>query len=143
MGEPLFPGYNAPDMPVPPPAAATFELETEAYQTLLARAQRRTGRVPPELIARHILSVTRGADWPVQRDALEALLRRFAFGRADQLQIVARPPKGRRLGLYATRRPGSPARPYRTLLRRIEPSGGRDLHPIEGSCDWSLRTGSS
>src|SRR5437867_8063577 len=114
-------------MPVPPPAAATFETETEAYQTLLARAQRRTGRVPPELIARHILSMTRGADWPVQRDALEALLRRFAFGRADQLQIVARPPKGRRLGLYATRRSGSPARPYRTLLRSIE--------PFEGSCD--------
>ena len=114
-------------MPVPPPAAATLESMTEAYPTLLARAQRRTGRLPPELIARHILSMTRGADWPVQRDALEALLRRFAFGRADQLQIVARPPKGRRLGLYATRRPGSPARPYRTLLRRIE--------PFEGSCD--------
>jgi hypothetical protein len=114
-------------MPVPPLAAATFEIETEAYQTLLARARRRTGRVPPELIARHVLSVTRGADWPVQRDALEALLRRFAFGRADQLRIVARPPKGRRLGLYATRRPGSPARPYRTLLRRVE--------PFEGSCD--------
>jgi superfamily II DNA or RNA helicase len=83
--------------------------------------------VPPELIARHILSTTRGADRPVQRDALEALLRRFAFGRTDQLRIVARPPKGRRLGLYATRRAGSPARPYRTLLRRIE--------PFEGSCD--------
>ncbi len=112
-------------MPVPPPAPATFEIES--YQTLLARAQRRTGRVPPELITRHILSMTRGADWPVQRDALEALLRRLAFGRADQLQIVARPPKGQRLGLYATRRPGSPARPYRTLLRRVE--------PFEGSCE--------
>src|SRR5437867_4012105 len=114
-------------MPVPPPAAATLESMTEAYPTLLARAQRRTGRLPPELIARHILSMTRGADWPVQRDALEALLRRFAFGRADRLQIVARPRKGRRLGLYATRRAGSSARPYRTLLRRLE--------PIEGSCD--------
>lgn len=72
-------------MPVLPPAAATFEIETEAYQTLLALAQRRTGRVPPELIARHILSMTRGADWPVQRDAHEAMLRRLAFGRADQL----------------------------------------------------------
>ena len=55
------------------------------------------------------------------------VLRRFAFGRADQLRIVARPPKGRRLGLYATRRAGSPAHPYRTLLRGIEPT--------EGSCD--------
>src|SRR6266508_1428299 len=114
-------------MPLHALAAPTFAIETEAYQTLLARAQRRTGRVPPELIARHVLSVTRGADWPVQRDALEALLRRFAFGRADQLEIVARPPRDRRLGLYSTRRPGSPARPYRTLLRRIE--------PLEGSCD--------
>ena len=120
-------GYNASDLPVPSLAAATFEIETEAYQTLLARAQRHTGRVPPDLIARHVLSVTRGADWPVQRDALEALLRRFAFGRADQLHVVARPPHGRRLGFYVTRRPGSHARPYRTLLRGIE--------PIEGSCD--------
>lgn len=122
-----FPGDDAPDLPVPGPAATTVDIETEAYQMLLARAQRRTGRVPPELIARHVLSVTRGADWPVQRDALEALLRRFAFGRADRLQIVARPAKGRRLGLYATRRVGSPARPYRTLLRRCTPT--------EGSCD--------
>jgi SNF2-related domain len=110
-----------------PLATAAREAETEAYQTLLARARRRTGRVPPELIARHILSVTRGGDWPVQRDALEALLRRFAFGRADRVEIVARPRQGRRLGLYATRRAGSPARPYRTLLHRIE--------PLDGSCD--------
>jgi hypothetical protein len=121
------PGSRASDTPVPGPAAATFEIETEAYHALLARAQRHTGRVPPELVARHVLSVTRGADWPVQRDGLEALLRRFAFGRADQLQIVARPPTGRRLGRYATRRAGSPVRPYRTLLRRVE--------PLEGSCD--------
>jgi hypothetical protein len=114
-------------MPTHPLATATVDIETEAYQALLARAQRRTGRVPPELIARHVLSVTRGADWPVQRDGLEALLRRFAFARTDRLEIVARPPKGRRLGLYATRRPGSPVRPYRTLLRGIEPT--------EGSCD--------
>jgi len=101
--------------------AAAFPAETEAYQTLLARAHRKTGRVPADLIVRHILSVTRGGDWPVQRDALEALLRRFASGKADGLQIVARPPRGRILGLYATRRAGSPARPYRTLLRRVEP----------------------
>jgi len=42
LGENLLPGHTAPDMPVPPLAAATFEIETEAYQTLLARAQRRT-----------------------------------------------------------------------------------------------------
>ena len=114
-------------MPDHPLTTATFAAEAEAYQTLLARAHRKTAAVSPELIVRHILSVTRGGDWPVQRDALEALLRRFAFARGDGLQIVARPPRGQLLGLYATRRRGSPALPYRTLLRRVE--------PIQGSCD--------
>ncbi len=105
-------------------AADLFSGEAEAYQTLLARAHRKTGRVPAELVVRHVLSVTRGGDWPVQRDALEALIRRFAFGRADALQIVARPPRGQLLGLYATRRRGSSSRPYRTLLRGVEPPSG-------------------
>jgi superfamily II DNA or RNA helicase len=104
------------------PASPT---DSEAYQTLLARAHRKTGPIPADLIARHVLAVTVGADWPVQREALEALLRRFAFGKADRLEIVARP-RGGPLGLYATRRRGSAARPYRTLLRSAD--------PLDGSC---------
>ena len=100
--------------------------ESEAYQTLLARARRRTGGVPAERIVRHVLSVTQGGDWPIQRDALEAVLRRCASTHVDEIQIVGRP-RSRLLGLYATRRRGSRARPYRTLLRRIE--------PLDGSCD--------
>ncbi len=75
---------------------------------------------------RHVLSVTQGGDWPVQRDALEAVLRRCASTHTDEIQIVGRP-RGRLLGLYATRRRGSRARSYRTLLRRIE--------PVDGSCE--------
>jgi hypothetical protein len=41
-------------------AANLFSGEAEAYQALLARAHRKTGRVPPELIVRHVLSVTHG-----------------------------------------------------------------------------------
>jgi superfamily II DNA or RNA helicase len=100
--------------------------ESETYQTLLARAQRRTGGVPSEQIVRHVLLVTEGGDWPVQREALDAVLRRCASARADEIRIVGRP-RGRVLGLYATRRRGSRARPYRTLLRRIE--------PLDGSCE--------
>jgi hypothetical protein len=107
--------------------SATVPTEAEAYQTLLARAHRKTGAVAPELVVRHVLSVTGDADWPVRREALEALLRRIAFGKADGLQIVSRPAAGGLLGLYTTRRKGSAARPYRTLLRRVE--------PIDGSCD--------
>ena len=106
---------------------AVSPTETEAYQTLLSRAHRKTGAVAPELIVRHVLSITGEADWPVKREALEALLRRVASGKSDGLHIVSRPVGGRILGLYATRRKGSPARPYRTLLRRVE--------PVEGSCD--------
>ncbi len=107
--------------------SAAIPTDAEAYQTLLARAHRKTGAVAPEMVVRHILSVTGDADWPVRREALEALLRRIAFGKADGLQIVSRPGAGGLLGLYMTRRKGSVARPYRTLLRRVE--------PIEGSCD--------
>src|SRR5439155_785725 len=60
----------------------------------------------------------------VQRDALDTVLRRCASTHTDEIQIVGRP-RGRLLGLYATR--GSRARPYRTLLRRIE--------PLDGSCE--------
>jgi hypothetical protein len=100
--------------------------DSEAYQTLLTRAQRRTGGLPAETIVRHVLAVTRGGDWPVQRDALDAVLRRCASAHSDDVQVVGRP-RGRPLGLYQTRRRGSRARPYRTMLRRIE--------PIEGSCE--------
>ena len=73
--------------------------ETEAYQTLLALARRRTGGVPAERIVRHVLSVTQGGDWPIQRDALEAVLRRCASTRTDEIQILGRP-RSRLLGLY-------------------------------------------
>lgn len=99
---------------------------SESYQTLLGRAQRRTGGLLPETIVDHVLSVTQGGDWPVQREALEAVLRRCGSARADEIRIVGRP-RARVLGLYATRRAGSRARPYRTLLRRIE--------PLDGSCE--------
>jgi superfamily II DNA or RNA helicase len=100
--------------------------ESETYQALLARAHRRTGMVPPESVVGHVLSVTRGGDWPVQRDALDAILRRCASAHADQIQIVDRP-RGRILGLYATRRRDPHAQSYRTLLRRID--------PLDGSCE--------
>ncbi len=110
-----------------PTTSTTPVGEQEAYQVLLARAQRKTGSIPPDLLVRHVLSVTEEADWPVKREALEALLRRLSFGRTDGLTIASRPPDGRVLGCYSTRRKGSSARPYRTLLVRID--------PVDGSCD--------
>jgi hypothetical protein len=50
----------------------------------------------------------------------------------DEIQIIGRP-RGRLLGLYATRRSESGARPYRTLLRGIE--------PLDGSCECADSSG--
>jgi hypothetical protein len=55
--------------------------QREAFDTLLQMARRRTGRVPPELLAGHVVAIYREADWPVKRAATEALLRRFDFAR--------------------------------------------------------------
>jgi superfamily II DNA or RNA helicase len=98
--------------------------DLEAYRVLLGRAHRKTGAVPAEVVVRHVLAVTRGADWPVRREALEALLRRLASAQADRLGVAARPLDGRLVGLYATRRAGSPARPYRTLVTSLDPPAG-------------------
>ena len=100
--------------------------QREAYETLLQMATRRTGRIPPALLAGHVVDVYREADWPVKRAAMEALLRRLDFARKDALRVAAGP-KGRPLGLYRTRPRRGTARPYRTSLR--------SLAPLEGSCD--------
>src|SRR5688500_10564504 len=89
--------------------------ETEAYAVLISRAERKTGSIPSQILVKHILSITRGGGWPVQREAMEALLRRQAFGRRDDLKIMAKPPRGAIYGLYRTSRGRFPARPYRTL----------------------------
>ncbi len=110
-----------------PETADLFDIDSETFQTLLARARRQTGRLPPELVVRHVLSVTRGGDWPVQRDGLDAVLRRCASARTGEVRIVARPPQRRLLGSYETQRRERAARRYRTRLRGVD--------PIDGSCE--------
>ncbi|MEW5981107.1 MAG: DEAD/DEAH box helicase [Acidobacteriota bacterium] len=112
-------------MPLPRQDATPIT-DTEAYRTLLVRAKRHTVGLTPERLVEHILAVTRGGDWPVQHDALEAALRRCASARADDVQVVRRPSRGP-LGIYATRRRDSRARPYRTLLHQLD--------PLDGSCE--------
>lgn len=99
--------------------------ESETFATLLLLAERRTGRIPADLLVRHILSVTAHAGWPVQRAALEAVLRRLAAAKQDELAVASAPPGG--LGAYTTRRKGSPERPYTTLIEQLD--------PLRGSCD--------
>ncbi len=88
---------------------------------------KQSGDVPAEMLAEHVLSVTEGGDWPVQRAAMEATLRRVAAGRKQELKVASRPARGEAFGIYTTRRPRESVRPYRTLLR--------GLQPLDASCD--------
>jgi len=64
--------------------------ELEAFQELRARAAGKLNNIPAEVVASHVLAVTRGADWPVQRAALDAIVRRAIFARRDDLVVSRR-----------------------------------------------------
>ena len=71
--------------------------ESETYQTLLARAHRRTGGVPPERIVRHVLSVTqrRRLARPARRARCGASpLRVRSHGRDSDRRTATRPAVG-------------------------------------------------
>ena len=106
------------------PAVPETGDDTEPFQTLLSLSRKKTGSIPEEVLVRHVLSVTAEADWPVQRAAMEALLRRVAFAESDGLRVAARPTDGSVFGFYGTRRAGSDARPYATLLLGVSPPRG-------------------
>ncbi len=95
--------------------------ETEAYETLLGRVAKRTGKITPEDLVRHVLSIVPAGEWPVRVEAMDALLRRIEASKEDKLRVESRPPEGRILGLWGTRRPGSGSRPYRTVIMGVSP----------------------
>ena len=101
--------------------------EAEAYKTLVQRVGRRGGKLPAELLARHVMGCVPATEWPVRAEALDAVLRRLEAGRKDDLRLAARPPAGGVLGQYATKRRNSDARPYDTVLLGVD--------PIEARCD--------
>jgi len=101
--------------------------ETEAFQELMTRVGRRTGKIPAEGLVRHVLGCVPPHEWPTRVEAMDAVIRRLESARKDNLRLEARPAEGRLLGLYVTRRPGLGSRPYRTVLLGVD--------PIEGRCD--------
>jgi superfamily II DNA or RNA helicase len=103
----------------------------ETWQALLDFAVRPL--VPAPLLAAQALEVTRGADWPVRRAAMEALLRRAKSAENEQLAAVGVPARGRPFGNYTVARPAAGSRrrkdqrPYAVYLE--------SLVPFIGSCD--------
>ena len=73
--------------------------EMEAYQELLSRAYKRTGKIRPEVLVRHVLGVVPAAEWPVRVEAMDALIRRIDSIKQEKLRVESRPAEGRLLGL--------------------------------------------
>ena len=74
----------------------------ETWQALVDLAVRPP--VPAALLAAQALEVTRGADWPVRRAAMEALLRRAKSAESEELAAVGVPARGRPFGSYTVAR---------------------------------------
>ena len=100
--------------------------QAEAYQTLLTRVGRKSPKIPPDVLVRHVLSCVPPTEWParVGGDGCP-FLSRLEFARRDELRFDSKASEGRVLGLYTTRRMGEGARPYRTVLAGVDPIAGR------------------
>jgi len=93
----------------------------EASRELTAMLTGKLGSIPPETIVDHLMSIYGASSWPVMREAARAILRRHASAAAEELKLATRPVKGSCFGAYTTRRSRQNARPYKTLLRSVQP----------------------
>ncbi|MGE3821130.1 MAG: SWIM zinc finger family protein, partial [Isosphaeraceae bacterium] len=98
---------------------------TEAYLELRAQIGRKSPELPPDLLVRHVLDLVPASEWPTRVAALDAILRRQESARRERLRVVDKPEGGRMLGLYTTKRRGASVRPYRTVIRGIDPMDTR------------------
>jgi len=94
----------------------------EAREVLLQLAGRRTQPIPAELVVEHVLGLPGPWDWPVRREALEAVIRRVASVRGQEIVVVDAPRRGL-WGRYRLARAGE-ALPYDVRLWSISPLGG-------------------
>ncbi len=101
------------------PSETRLELESIAYNA--------SANVPDGYWAEHILGIAKGADWPVLREAMRALLRRLASVHREDLRVASRPRGRCVLGSYRVRQKGRISRPYSIMLRSAS--------PLMGSCD--------
>lgn len=100
---------------------------SEAIDTLIALAGRKTLPIPAAMIAEHVMALPGPWDWPVRRTAFDAVLRRLASAKAQELSVRDRPAY-RPFGNYVL---GSPQLdgPLPYLVRLY------GLSPLRARCD--------
>jgi hypothetical protein len=96
----------------------------EAREVLVQIAGRRTQPVPAELVVDHVLALPGAWDWPVRRAALEAVLRRFASVRAQELSVVRAPARDHWGQYLLARGDGDVPRRYDLRLWSLAPLTG-------------------
>src|SRR5579864_8855617 len=75
-------------------AADSPQDDTEAHAALVELAARRTLHIPADLLARHVLALPGAWDWPVRRAAMEAIVRRIASVRVQEISVPRAPQRG-------------------------------------------------
>jgi superfamily II DNA or RNA helicase len=101
--------------------------DAEAFETLKQFAGRRTLPIPVEALVGHVLALPGKWDWPVRRAAFEAVLRRLASARSQELAVLERPGRGA-FGRYRLSSPQAEA-PLAYDVRLYS------LAPIDARCD--------
>jgi len=119
--------------------AGSIDLEETRHQ-LRAKARKRFGAIPSELVIDRVLLMTTDADFPVREAALDALIRRWDFGLRDALAVATRPLRAT-LGIYTTKsgnagRAGGEGRDEPGQKRPYS-SSIDSLDPLSGNCDCS------
>ena len=99
----------------------------EARESLLQIAGRRAQPIPAELVVDHVLALPGPWDWPVRREALEAILRRVASARTQEIAMVDAPRRGPWGRYRLARADAGEALPYDVRLW--------SLSPLRGACD--------
>ena len=100
--------------------------EKEAREDLLEILRKRFRPIPEEWMLPVLMRASEGGDANLRKEAIDALSRRFANAKRDELRIARRPLGGVVLGSYRTRRKGEGERKYRTELYSVS--------PVRGSC---------
>lgn len=101
--------------------------DNEAFEALKQLAGRRTLPIPAEALVGHVLALPGKWDWPVRRAAFEAVLRRLASARSQELAVLERPARGA-FGRYRL----SSAQAEAPLAYDVRLCS---LGPIDASCD--------
>jgi len=98
--------------------------EREEREDLVEILAKRFSPIPGVWLLPVLERACAGGDDHLRKEAIEAMTRRFANARREELRLASRPEDGAVIGSYGTRRKGQAARGYVTELYSVRPLSG-------------------